>query len=445
MSSHNSISEPDKATPPGIGQHPPIDTSHEKIDPGTSSALPSIEAPDGGLAAWLVVFGAWCTSFCSFGWNNSIGTFQEYYQTDLLRQYSPGTISWIPSLQIFFMFAMGPIVGRLYDRYGPRYLIIVGSFLHVFGLMMVSISTEYYQIMLSQGVCSAIGVSLIFQPALNAIAGWFDKKRGMAYGILSTGSSIGGIVFPIMSSRLIPSVGYGWTMRISGFLILFLLILASLTVKSRFPPNRQVIARKQLVAPFYEPEFLALNTGLCLFTFGMFIPINYFVVEATSSGMSPDLAHYLVAIFNAASLFGRLLTGFLADRIGKYNVFSLAAFATGTSTLALWLPSGKNTDAAHVAYSILYGFFSGAYVSLIAGLVAQISPMKEIGFRTGLVFFVNSIGALTTSPIAGAILDRENGGWTGVKVFSGVFCIAGTVFVFATRIYKVGWKFNVFF
>ena len=123
----------------------------------------------------------------------------------------------------------------------------------------------------------------------------------------------------------------------------------------------------------------------------------------------------------------------------------MAAFATGISTLALWLPSGRNTDAAHVAYAILYGFFSGAYVSLIAGLVAQISPIKEIGFRTGLVFFVNSIGALTTSPIAGAILDREGGGWTGVKVFSGIFCIAGTVFVVGARIYKVGWKANVFF
>ena len=122
----------------------------------------------------------------------------------------------------------------------------------------------------------------------------------------------------------------------------------------------------------------------------------------------------------------------------------MAAFATGTSTLALWLPSGRN-DAAHIAYSVLYGFFSGAYVSLIAGLVAQISPIEQIGFRTGLVFFVNSIGALTTSPIAGAILDRENGRWTGVKVFSGVLCIAGTAFVFGARIYKVGWKFNVLF
>ena len=186
---------------------------------------------------------------------------------------------------------------------------------------MASLSTEYYQVMLSQGICSAIGVSLIFQPglcpplsvtilliitisdpteALNVIVGWFDKKRGIAYGILSTGSSIGGVIFPIMISRLIPSVGYGWTMRISAFLILFLLILAGLTVKSRFPPNPQPVTRKQLIAPFHEPVFLALNTGLCLFTFGMFVPINYLVVEAISSGMSLYLAHYLVAIFNAA-------------------------------------------------------------------------------------------------------------------------------------------------
>ncbi|KAH6632913.1 major facilitator superfamily domain-containing protein [Boeremia exigua] len=440
-----SIPESDRPTPPEINQIPPTDKPDEKANPGSTSAWTSNEAPDGGMVAWMVVFGAWCTSFCSFGWINSIGTFQQYYSTELLPQYSPGTISWIPSLQVFFMFAMGPVVGRLYDRYGPRYLIIAGTFLHVFGLMMASISTEYYQIMLSQGVCSAIGVSLIFQPALNAIVTWFDKKRGIAYGILSTGSSIGGIVFPIMTSRLIPSLGYGWTMRVSAFLILALLILAMLTVKSRFPPNMQRITKEQLAAPFHEPEFLALNTGLCLFTFGMFIPINYLAVEAAANGMSPDLARYLVAIFNAASLFGRLLTGVLADRIGKYNVFTLAASATGISTLALWLPIGRDNDAARIAYAVLYGFFSGAYVSLIAGLVAQISPMKEIGFRTGLVFFVNSIGALTTSPIAGAILDQENGIWTGVKVFSGVFCIAGTVFVFAARVYKVGWKFNVFF
>jgi hypothetical protein len=121
-------------------------------------------APDGGLAAWLVILGVWCCSFCSYGWMNSIGIFQEYYQDHLLRGYSASTISWIPSLEVFLMTAMGPFVGLIYDRYGPRWLILVGSILHVFGLMMASLGTKYYQLLLAQGVCSALGVSMIFQP-----------------------------------------------------------------------------------------------------------------------------------------------------------------------------------------------------------------------------------------------------------------------------------------
>ncbi|KAG4425385.1 hypothetical protein IFR04_001535 [Cadophora malorum] len=410
----------------------------------SAPAWGSNDAPDGGLTAWLVVLGAWCTSFCSFGWINSIGVFQEFYQSSYLQNYSAGTISWIPSLQVFFMFATGPIVGKIYDRSGPRYLILVGSVLHVFGLMMASIATEYYQILLSQGVCSAIGVSMIFQPSISVIPGWFNKKRGAAFGILSTGSSIGGVIFPIMVTRLIDSVGYGWAMRISAFMILVLLGIANMTIKSRFPPNPQVVTKAQLAAPFREPAFLLTMFGLALFTFGQFVPINYLVVEAMSSGMRYSLAHYLVAILNAASLFGRLFTGVLADKVGNYNIFVIAAFATSATILALWIPSGKHTDSAHIAFAALFGFFSGAYVSLIAALVSQISPLKEIGFRTGLVFLSCSIPALTTSPIAGAILDRENGGWIGVKVFSGVLCIAGAVFVLSARVYKVGWKMVVF-
>jgi hypothetical protein len=122
------------------------------------------EAPDGGLAAWLVILGVWCCSFCTYGWMNSIGIFQEYYQDHLLHGYSASTISWIPSLEVFLMTALGPFVGLIYDRHGPRLLIFVGSLLHVFGLMMASLGTKYYQLLLAQGVCSALGVSMIFQP-----------------------------------------------------------------------------------------------------------------------------------------------------------------------------------------------------------------------------------------------------------------------------------------
>lgn len=60
--------------------------------------------PDGGLDAWLCVLGGFCALFCSFGWINCIGVFQEYYQTHQLRNYSASTVSWIPSLEVFMMF-----------------------------------------------------------------------------------------------------------------------------------------------------------------------------------------------------------------------------------------------------------------------------------------------------------------------------------------------------
>ncbi|RKU42910.1 hypothetical protein DL546_002121 [Coniochaeta pulveracea] len=258
------------------------------------------DAPDGGTAAWLCVLGAWCTSFCSFGWLNSMGAFQEYYQTGPLSSYSASTVAWIPSLQIFFIFAMGPIVGKFYDSHGPRPLLLLGSFLHVFGIMMASISTRYYQFLLSQGVCSAIGVAFIFQPPIACIAGWFNKNRGAAYGILSTGSSIGGIIFPIMITRLIRTTGYGWSMRAGAFMILGLLVIANLTVTSRHPPRPKMMTKALMVKPLKEPGFVILLVGLFLLTFGIFVPIDYIQIQAIEQGgMNPDLAQYMIAILNA--------------------------------------------------------------------------------------------------------------------------------------------------
>ncbi|KUL84253.1 hypothetical protein ZTR_06960 [Talaromyces verruculosus] len=408
-------------------------------EPQAKPAWTPSPAPDGGFTAWSVLAGSWCVLFCTFGWINSVGTFQNYYEATLLNQYSASTIAWIPSLQIFFMFAMGPIIGQLYDRYGPRYLLLAGSLLHVFGLMMASISKEYYQVLLSQGVVSAIGVATAFQPSLNVIPGWFDKKRGIAYGIAASGSSIGGIIFPIMVQKLIVQVGYGWSMRIAAFMILGLLTIANLTIKSRLPPQPRNMTREELVQPFREFSTVTVIAGFLFLTFGVFIPIDYVVAEALGTGMDPNLAQYLLAMLNAGSLFGRLIAGALADTLGAYNIFSFVCYVSGILVLALWIPASGN--AAVIAFAVIFGFTSGAYASLIANLIVKISPnFKVIGYRTGLAFLFGSIGGLTTNPIAGAILQRDNGSYTGMKIFSGVCVMIGTTLVFVARLHQTKFK-----
>ena len=105
-----------------------------------------------------------------------------------------------------------------------------------------------------------------------------------------------------MVSRLINTIGYGWAMRTSAFLILFLLIIANLTIRARNPPHPGKISPKQMAQPFHEIGFLSLMAGMFLLTFGIFVPVTYLPVQAIDAGMAPDLAQYLVAILNAARL-----------------------------------------------------------------------------------------------------------------------------------------------
>jgi MFS transporter, MCT family, aspergillic acid transporter len=128
--------------------------------------------------------------------------------------------------------------------------------------------------------------------------------------------------------------------------------------------------------------------------------------------------------------------GIGSDKIGAYNILVSACILAGILVLALWIPATGN--AAIIVFSTLFGFASGAYVSLAASLVVQISPFPEIGYRTGLLFLFSSFGGLTTNPIAGAILSRDHGSYTGMKVFAGVFILAGSLFILTARFYNTG-------
>jgi MFS family permease len=265
------------------------------------------------------------------------------------------------------------------------------------------------------------------------IPGWFNKRKGTAYGVLATGSSLGGVVLPIMVNRMIQSVGFGWAMRTTAFIIMALLVITNLTVRSFQKPQPRKLTLDQFWRPFAELQFATLTVGMTIFTWGMYIPLNYLQVEAVAHGMSEGLVQYLVAIFGAASLFGRLLSGIFGDKFGLFNVFVVVCYIAGIWILALWIPSCN--DASRIAFACLYGFFSGAYISQLPALVAQVSPLRDMGIRTGLVFFCSAIPALTSNPIAGAILG-ENNNWIGAKAFAGIMCLIGTCFVLATRLSK---------
>lgn len=190
--------------------------------------------------------------------------------------------------------------GALFDRFGPRVPLFIGSFMHLFGLIMLSLSHKYYQILLSQSVCSGIGLSLIMMPAIASPQTYFAKKRAIAMGLVISGSSIGGIVWPLMARSLLPQIGFGWTIRCCALLALVLLAIANLFVTSNLVHKKKEIKLEVFLKPIKERNFQLLCIGTFFVYWGMYVPINYIATSAIEYGLSSSMAFSLVPILNAA-------------------------------------------------------------------------------------------------------------------------------------------------
>lgn len=156
------------------------------------------------------------------------------------------------------------------------------------------------------------------------------KRRAFALGIVAAGSSLGGVIFPIMLDHLIPEVGYGWALRISAFLILALLVFGNLTVRSRFAPSPKPLKLYQYLKPLTETPYLLTTIASFLFYLGLFLPINYIQVQSTEYGMSTHLASYMIPILNAARYVCPLIP--CCALIDALLVFSDVLFQAGLET-----------------------------------------------------------------------------------------------------------------
>ena len=128
----------------------------------------------------------------------------------------------------------------------------------------------------------------------------------------------------------------------------------------------------------------------------------------------------------------------IADKVGHFNVMIVMGALTTILILGLWLPSDGN--APIIVFAALFGVSSGAGISLTPALCARLSPIQDIGVRTGTVFTISAFAGLTGSPIGGAIISHSGGSFDNAIAFGGITCAIGTVLFVATRIAFVGWR-----
>lgn len=200
-----------------------------------------------------------------------------------------------------------------------RILLVTGTFWIVFGHMMLSLTTTFWQSLLAQGFAVGLGGGCLFIPGIAILPPYFTTKIGLAIGLAASGSSTGGIIYPIMFFKLIPEVGFPWAVRILGFTALATLLVPIFTMKIRVKPPKI----RSLIDwdAFTDWPYISFVIGTLIGFIGLYVGIFYISYYGEATGLTDhSLSFYLVPILNAGSVFGRTIPNYISDKIGPLNV-----------------------------------------------------------------------------------------------------------------------------
>ncbi|KAL2005548.1 hypothetical protein VTN00DRAFT_10041 [Thermoascus crustaceus] len=406
------------------------ETKEEVVDEGFIDRGP----PDGGMRAWLQVLCGHLIVFNAWGYINSFGIFQPYYVSMLNRP--PSDISWVGSLQICLVYGVGTFSGRAMDAGYLRPTMIIGFILQLLGIFMTSLSISYWQFILAQGICQGLGDGLLFCPMVAVMSTYFSKRRTLAISSAACGGATGGMVFPAIAQQLLPKIGFAWTVRVMGFVVLFNACVVLSLVRQRLPPRKTGPLIEW--GAFTELPYVLFASGTFFALWATFYA--YYYVRAFGRDIlhiSEQTSFNLLLIINGVGLPGRLIPALLSDKFfGPVNTI-IPWTASASVLLYGWI--GVHSLAGLTVFTAIYGFFGGGIQSLFPSALSSLTTdLSKAGTRIGMVFSIVSIATLTGPPLAGALIGKDDGQYLYAQLFGGTSMILGSLLLVGARVSQTG-------
>ena len=295
-------------------------------------------------------------------------------------------------------------------------------------VMMLSLASTYYQIMLCQGVLLGFCSGLLYIPSLTLIPVYFKDRRGLAFGLATSGASIGGTVYPIILRKLLDEVGFAWATRTLGFITfgtLGLVFLITRPLPMTEKPSRQFVD----FSAMKELPFLAFMLAGFL-TFAAFLVPYVFIptFAITSLESSEKTGSYLFGVINAAQIFGQIGPAWFSDHVGGEVMLGAALFLDGILGFC-WI--SVHNMGRYVCFLIFYGFFSGMIITLPPIVMPYVCPsLAVLGTRPGMAYAASGLGILIGPLIAVAAVGSS-------KTFVGAQLWVGCCIIVAAAIFSV--------
>ena len=401
---------------------------------------------------WYVVAASFVIMFLNAGARLMIGVLVKPMIADF--GWSRGAVSAAVFVNMAVFAAAIIIAGRLYDRFGPKWIILVSSLLFSSGLMLMAVMTSLWQFFLFYGVISAAGLGGTTSPIFGAIVSrWFERRRGTAISMAMSGTSLGQFALVPLFTAFLLDEGWRSTMLWVGVLCLVVNVALAFCVLrgdpkdlGKAPYGRAETApgvvaaagagARQGASPAAvssEPRSLGLRQAMRTGSFwlfavamfacgaGDFLLTTHLVPMATDHGIPTSTAVAMLAWFGLLSLGGILLAGPASDLIGDRIPI---AVAFGLRVVLFLVVVRYQNAAAFWALSLGFGFTFLITAPLTTTLMGRMYGFANIGLLGGFITTVHHLGGGLWAYLGGAVYDATGSYTMAMAISAAVSAVA---------------------
>ena len=350
---------------------------------------------------WVVVAILFIFGMVAFGLRFSFSVFFKSLQAEF--GLSRTGISTVFSMYMLSSALLVIVGGWALDRYGERKVFLIAGFFVSLSLMLTSRITASWQLFVTYSFLFAVGSSSVYVNSMSTVSRWFPKGKGFALGIVTSGPSIGMIVFSPISAFLISHYGWKNSYYILSLIAFFTMIPCTLLLRKSHdmvnPIPDDTNQEKGDTVHGLSPSQAVRKTSfwfmigiLFLLSACAYCVLTHIVPHAIDIGIDPIKAASMLSFIGLGGLLGRLGMGRASDSIGSKKGMLIAALLMGSSML--WLMGSLNLWMLFV-FSMIFGFAFGATAPLNAALIGDIFGLRhiglimaiiEIGWETGAAF-----------------------------------------------------------
>jgi MFS family permease len=378
------------------------------------------DAPVRGFRGWWVVFGTFSVLCLVYGCAYSFPAFFDALQAEF--NASRGEVSAVFGLSGLLFFTVGALSGPIADRIDPRWVVGFGVTLTGIGLVLGSLATELWQVLVAYGLCVGVGIGCAYVPSVGPVQRWFVRRRGMASGMAVAGIGVGTLAVPPIATAIIAETDWRTAYMSMGIATIVLGLLATRLIIGSpeaidqhadgdpAPPplpggGKRAIPGLTLRALVRTRPFVFLWLSSLLLAFGLYLPFVHLVPYAMDRGVEKPTAVLLIMLIGAGSIAGRFLMSGLADRLGRRPSLIAMFFGLAVMFVFWWLVEDFWLLAV---FAVVFGIFYGGYVALAPAVLIDYIGPRSAAAAIGALYTSVALGTGVGPTLAGYAFD-----WSG--------------------------------